>query len=194
LVAAVTVVAGTGCAIRPETTPHDVSADQQRDLQQPEPAAVGDEVTGNDRIYLVAPDVSDRIRAVARATDGSATELLQVLLDGPNELEVSQGYASAIPEGVGLNSVTVRGDVVDVDLSGAIDELSESLLIVAIGQIVYTASQVIGDGPAAVLVRVDGDAQSWPDVRGQTRSGPLTVYDYYPMAESSQPPYPQRSP
>lgn len=193
LLAALTAAA-SGCAIRPESTPHDVTAERQQELLSPQPAEEGAVAAGDERIYLVAPGAQGRLRAVARATDGSAGELLRLLLDGPAEPERGRGFTTALPEGVDLRGVTVRGDVVDVDLGTDLAELPEQQLIVAIGQIVYTASQLVDDGPAQVLVRVEGDARSWPDGHGRVRPGPLTVYDYYPMAESSQPAYPQHAP
>lgn len=192
--AALLAVGLAGCSIRPDSAPHDVPLDKERELRIPDPATEGGAATGNDRIYLVAPNEPPRLRAVARETDGSAAGLVEVLLLGPNDDERAAGFDSAIPPDVEVNSVSIRGDVITIDLDDAILDLSSSELMQALGQIVFTANQLYADGPARVLIRVDGEAMTWPDDNRHQLSRPLTIYDYDDLVETAQPGYPQRPP
>jgi hypothetical protein len=183
-----------GCSIRPDSAPHDVPVDKERALRSPDPETEGGAATGNDRIYLVTPGDPEQLRAVARETDGTAAGLLDVLLLGPNDDERAAGFDTSIPPDVEVNSVSVRGDVITIDVNEAIEDVSSSQLSLALGQIVFTADQLYTDGPARVVIRVDGEATTWPDATGDPHSGPLTIYDYSDLVETAQPPYPQRPP
>lgn len=55
---------------------------------------------------------------VTREVKGGALEALEELTKGPLPEEEKQGFATAIPEGTGLRSYTVEGEVATVDFSG----------------------------------------------------------------------------
>lgn len=184
----------TGCAIRAEDDPHEIGADRERELLEPLPETPGQPAVGDDRIYLVGED-GQHLVAVARSTDGTETDLFEVLFDGPNDGEVTRGYRSAIPANVELNSVRVRTGVVDIDVSEQLLELSAPQLELAIGQLVMTADQLVPGGPADVIIRLDGSARDWPsDTRRSEQRSVLTRYDFVGIVDSAQPAYPQRSP
>jgi hypothetical protein len=91
-------------------------------------------------------------------TDAVATAALEELLAGPtDEEEVQFGFATAIPDGVELESVTVGGGVARV-------ELSEDLAPEALSQVVYTASQF----PTVDSVEVSGESYTQGDFEDLT--------------------------
>lgn len=183
IVGVTTVVA---CSIQPDGAPRDVPADQRALLEVPTPAE--NPATGESRIYLRAPDSAQQpLRSVLREAS-SPSELLDALIDGPNDDEVSRGLSSALPQTVDVTSARLVAGVVNVDLSADILELTGSNLTTAVAQIVLTASQVAG--ARSVVIRVDGERREWPNGDGVALSRPLTPYDFIDYAESSQPPFP----
>ena len=149
----------------------------------------GGAARGSGRIYLLAPEGSEeQLRTVPRETDGAPETLLAELISGPNPEEQEQGYGTAVPTTLELESVRLDDAVVQVDISDDLLELSGGDLTDAVAQIVFTASEI--PGAQSVLIRVDGAIQEWPDGSGTQHRGPLTVYDFIGYAESSQPPFP----
>jgi spore germination protein GerM len=188
LLAAVLVAAG-GCGIAPDSTPRDVAPAEQ-DLTV-NAVSDGDEAGGTSRIYLVAPSEAgdpSLLRSTSRDVAAGAAPLIKSLLAGPNPEELASRLVTNIPQETQLLSTDSSGDVLTVDVSPEITELSGDLLVLAVAQIVFTASEI--DGVRAVRLRVDGQDQQWPKGDGETREGTLTVYDYPGLVESAQPPYP----
>jgi spore germination protein GerM len=93
-----------------------------------------------------------------------------------------------IPQETQLLSTRSSGDVLFVDVSPEITELSGDLLVLAVAQVVFTAAEI--DGVRAVRLRVNGEDQRWPKGDGETREGALTVYDFPGLVQSAQPAYP----
>jgi len=127
------------------------------------------------------------LRSVLRnASEGEP--LIAALLDGPNDDELDDGLASALPEALSLNSARLVAGTMIIDLSEEILELNSIELRLAIAQLVFTASEV--EGVRSVRIRVAGAVQEWPNGRGELRAESLTVYDYPGIAESAQPAFP----
>jgi hypothetical protein len=186
--AAVAATALAGCAIQPDSAPRDIPEDLQQ-REAPAAAPAGGEAQGSDRIFLLAPDGADHVlRTVLRETRGDPMELLQALVNGPNTNEFERGYRSAVPSSLVIHSVSVEGGVAQVDVDGALLELSGGDLIDAVAQIVFTASEL--PSVDSVLIRVDGATREWPDGSGAQHLGPLTTYDFIGYAESAQPAFP----
>jgi spore germination protein GerM len=183
------VAAFGGCAIQPDSAPRDIPADERGQL---EPVAPGAEATGQSRIYLVAGDGSDggqELRTVLRDVEPPQAEpVLRALIAGPNRGELDSGVSSALPMSTTLHSARPVAGTLNVDISDEILDLSGTAVQLAVGQIVFTASEL--DGVRNVRIRVDGQSRDWPDGRGELQSGPLSVFDYPDMAESAQPPFP----
>lgn len=185
----VAVSALGGCAIQPDSAPRDIPADE-RGL---EPAAApGAEATGQSRIYLVAGNGSgggQELRTVLRDVQPPQAEpVLRALIAGPNGDELDNGLSPALPTSTTLYSAHPVAGTLNVDISDEILDLSGTAVELAVGQIVFTASEL--DGVRNVRIRVDGQSRDWPDGRGELQSGPLSVFDYPDMAESAQPPFP----
>ena len=181
-------VAG-GCAIQPDSAPRDIP-DDLREPASPAAIAGGGAARGSDRIYLLGPDSAEQspLRTVQRDTDGDPVTLLNELISGPNPGEIDEGYRTAIPAALELNSVRLDDAVAQVDVSDDLLELSGGDLTRAIAQIVFTASEI--PGVQSVLIRVDGATEEWPDGSGAQHRGPLTTYDFIGYAESAQPAFP----
>ena len=177
------------CGIQPDDAPRDIAVEDRQLL--PDDAIGGSEASGSSRIYLVTPTESDaqrRLRSVQRAVQSRPSPLLEVLFDGPNASELRDRMSTALPAGLRLVSNRLVGDVLFVDVSDEITALSGDVLILAVAQIVYTASEI--DNVREVRLRVDGQDLPWPRGDGQTMPGGLTVYDYPGIVESAQPAYP----
>jgi spore germination protein GerM len=189
LVLAAVLGGASGCGIESDSTPRDVAANE-RSLTA-NALSEGDEAGGTSRIYLVAPaEAGDPslLRSTPRDVESGATPLIRSLLAGPNDEELASRLVTNIPQETELLSTRSSGDVLFVDISPEITELSGELLVLAVAQIVFTATEIAG--VRAVRLRVNGLDQRWPKGDGETRDGALTVYDFPGLVQSAQPPYP----
>lgn len=190
---AAAVVAATAmlgaCSIQLDEQPRDVPVEQRLDLETNDAAAGSS--AGATRIFLVAPSEStDRrvLRSVLREVPGDPESALEALFQGPNEEEATAELSTALPSDLELLSATRIGDIVTVNVTGDLLNVSGEGSILAVAQIVATVTGF--DGVNAVRLRVDGQPQTWPGADGELLTGPLTVYDYPALVESSQPAYP----
>lgn len=184
------VVGATGCGIAADDGPRDIPAADQVALGLGADSNAGAAI-GTARVYFLSPEVVGQaalLQSVARDVAETPTALLQALLAGPNQTEQSNQFRTALPVGTELLDARRQGFVLRVDLSDAVLELSGQVLITAIAQIVFTASEI--DGVRGVTILVDGADQQWPVGSGELTSTPLTVYDYPGLVPSSQPDYP----
>jgi hypothetical protein len=188
LVAVLLSVLLAACSISSDGAPHDVPADKRSELETAGPVEPSGGVTaGDDRIFLIGPD--GKLRTVFRLSNGTAVGRISSLLEGPNPDDQARGLTTALPEDLVLNSVSPGGNIVAIDLGPQITQLPAADLVPAIGQLVYTASQL--NPEAEVVITVDGVAREWPNGSGVQHSGALTIYDFFGLAESSQPDFPE---
>jgi len=184
---AAVAVSVTGCAIQADSGPRDVP-EQDPARVVLDPTGEGGEATGEGRIYLVAPVGSpQQLRTVLR-DDKLPEQLVQTLIRGPNTAELNDGLTTELPATLEVLDARFEGGILYIDLSDEINELQGGPLVLAVAQIVFTASEI--PGTESVVIRVEGEAQSWPNGDGDQQSEPLTVYDFSGLAESSQPAYP----
>ena len=160
-----------GCGIRPDAAPRDIPVDD-RSLPGAPVSAAG---------------VARQVRSVTRSS-GTRNDLLAALVAGPTEDELSLQLSSALPAQLEVLSTRSVGSVLYIDLSPAIAELSGAGLTLAVAQIVFTATDLVGVD--AVQLTVDGQRFPWPRGDGTTTTGLLRSYDYPGYAVSSQPDYP----
>lgn len=175
----------TSCGIQTDSAPRNLP-DSERG-----PAAAGSssgsDASGADRIYLVAPGDERLLRSVPR--DAALREdLMRILLLGPNDDEIAAQYSSFIPPDTQLLSARSKGQILIVDVTGEIAELTGQSLSQAIAQIVYTATEI--DGIEAVQLKVDGLEVAWPKPNGEITADPLRIYDYPNFVQTAQPAYP----
>jgi hypothetical protein len=179
------LLALTACGIQPDAAPRDLPEDERAIAIGVTPS--GSDAAGANRIYLVAPGEERLLRAVPREATTRA-ELINVLLAGPNDDELAAQYSSVIPPETELISARKQGQILTINLSAAITELTGGSLALAVAQIVYTAAEL--DGVEAVQLRVENKELAWPTGNTGTTTGPLRIYDYPNAIVTSQPAFP----
>lgn len=180
----------SGCGIASDDGPRDIPAADQVELGVGGDSNAG-AATGTARVYFLSPEVVGQaalLESVARDVAETPTALLQALLAGPNQTEQANQFRTALPVGTQLLDARRQGFILRVDLSADVLELSGAVLITAVAQIVYTASEI--DSVRGVTIMVAGADQQWPVGSGELTSTPLTVYDYPGLVPSSQPDFP----
>ena len=180
----------SACGIGADDSPRDIPAQNQLALDG-DPDTQAGAATGTARVYLLAPEGSGQaiaLASVARDVSETADDVLAALLAGPNSDELARQYRTSLPSELELRSTSRRGSVLVIDVSDHLLQLSGQALVLAVAQLVFTASEL--PGVRSVQLLVDGVAQQWPAGNGEARSEPLTVYDYPGMVQSSQPAYP----
>lgn len=181
-----------GCGIEPDSAPRDITPDEQ-DGSGDVGGADGDAQEGSGtRVYLIdagAPGQAAVLRAVGRDVRPTPTEALLALLDGPSDGEQEQRLSTAIPEGTVLHSArfSPRPTLV-VDLSERIFEATGDVLVDAVAQVVFTASEL--EDVERVELLVEGKRNEWPRGDGTLVGEPLTVFDFPGRAASTQPDFP----
>lgn len=179
------VLASSACGIATDATPRDLP-EAERNLPSGASSA-GTDASGGDRIFLVAPGENRLLRSVPR--DAALREdLIRILLLGPNDDEITAQYSSFIPPSTELISVRSQGQILIIDLTEGLSELTGQSLSQAIAQIVYTANEI--DGVEAVQLKINGEEVAWPKPNGDTTSDPLRIYDYPGFVQTAQPAYP----
>ena len=173
-----------GCGIQTD--------DQPRAIPGAEPV-VGAEAGGGAasggtlRIYLVAPGEQRLLRSVPRSAT-TARNLIEILLDGPNEEELQAGWISQIPADTQLLNLNTRGTTLFLDLTADLTALPAPVQPQALAQIVYTAAEL--EGVTGVQITIEGEAQPLPKGNGDATTGLLRPYDYPGYIQTSQPAYP----
>ena len=176
----------TACGVQPDAAPRDLP-EEERTIAIDVPPS-GSDAAGANRIYLVAPGEERLLRSVPRQASTWA-ELIEILLDGPNPDEVADQYSTFIPSSTELLSPPrTQGQMLTINLTGGITELSGANLAQAVAQIVYTASEL--DGIETVQIRVDDEELAWPKLNGETTPDPLQIYDYPNLVVTAQPEFP----
>jgi hypothetical protein len=189
-VAGLLAVTASSCSIDTESTPRDIAVGDQEDLRVNFDEAAG-AATGSGRIYLLSPEVIGQprtLQSVARDVGDTPADAMQALFDGPNTDELQALLRSAIPPGTRLLDVRQDSDVLVVDVSSELQQLTGDALIEGVAQIVMTASEITG--VSAVSIAIDGIPQQWPAANGELQSEPLTRYDFPGRVLSSQPAFP----
>lgn len=98
------------------------------------------------------------------------------LLDGPLEEEVAAGFRTAMPPGTELLSVRRVDGTAHIDLSGGFVEVGGEEQILAVAQLVLTATEVPGIERARFAL--EGVNVEVPTADGTLVPGPLTADDY----------------
>lgn len=179
------VFAVTACGVQSDAQPRDLP-DIERTIEIADDSADID-ASGADRVYFVGPGEERLLRSVQREAV-SASDLVEILLLGPNADEVQAEFNTAIPSGTELINARTQGQVLTVNLTPEILELDRQNLTRAAAQIVYTATEL--DGIEAVQIEVDNVRLSAPTGDGDDTTEPLRTYDYPGLLQTSQPAFP----
>lgn len=177
-----------GCSIEVDETARPVPENERGQLGE---QSTGDEATGSNRVFLLAPtavDQESRLRSVRRDVPSDAEDILNSLIDGPNSAEREAGLSSNLPDGLEVNSARLRGRILTVSVNDVFRELTSDALRIAVAQLVATSNEI--DGVESLRLQIGNENQVWPIGNGQNTDRPLTIYDYPGFVESSQPAYP----
>lgn len=115
--------------------------------------------------------------------------VLQVLFSGPTETELAAGLRTAISAQPNVRSVGTEGSTAVIDLTPTFVEVGGEEQILALAQIVLTATAT--PGITNVRFQLEGQAVEVPRADGTLSSGPLTATDYASLREPP-PPLPPR--
>lgn len=119
-------------------------------------------------------------RVVSASVD-TVENAIRALLGGPTPEEVAGQIATVIPDGVGLLSTEVADGVGSINLSREFERSAEqSVLILRIGQVVYTATEI--DGVERVRFLIDGDPVDVLAEDGSVRADPVGRAEYQSLA------------
>ena len=182
---AMAMLALAACGVQSDAQPRDLP-DIERTIEIADDSADID-ASGADRVYFVGPGEERLLRSVQRDAV-SVSDLVDILLLGPNADEVQAEFNTAIPSGTELINARTQGQVLTVNLTPEILELDRQNLTRAAAQIVYTATEL--DGIEAVQIEVDNVRLSAPTGDGDDTTEPLRTYDYPGLLETSQPAFP----
>lgn len=183
------VLAGAGCGVPTDGGPRALPDDAvPSDLLALDPITTTTTVpvgfSTSVRIYLVGgPIGSERLVSVERAVQTPATveRILDQLTLGPTPDETERGLRSALLPGTTVNSVLVESGIAVVDLAEKALAVIGTDYILALAQLVYTATELQSVG--AVRFTVDGRRASVPTGTGEetpTAVGRATYAAYGP--------------
>ncbi len=128
----------------------------------------------NLAVFLARADHLEKVVRSAPRVD--LTRALHVLLGGPTEAELGVGMRTAISPQAELRSAVLVGDTAVVDLSAAFVEVGGQEQILAVAQVVLTATAVPGVGRVRILL--EGQAVEIPRADGTLSSESLGAADY----------------
>ena len=136
-------------------------------------------VTTEVPIYLVGPE---RLAVVRRLVEPppSLFRAIESLLAGPSADEAAAGLRSAISNQTRVLSVRVQSGVASIDLSGDFASIGGQELILAVAQLVFTATAT--QGVLGVRLSLDGEPVEIPRRDGTLTKDPLGPADYGGLA------------
>ena len=127
------------------------------------------------QVYLAQ---AERLIAVPRRVPNPATPevILEMLVDGPTEVEVSRGISTAIlgEDVIFVRSVGVTGGIATVDLGPTFSDVPNKIL--ALGQIVFTLTGLPGIG--RVSFTRNGAPTAVPRSNGEVTTDSVSKDDY----------------
>jgi hypothetical protein len=129
---------------------------------------------------------AEQLVPVARSTTRPDLQaVLDVLFIGPTETELAAGLRTAISNQTTVRSVRTYASTVVIDLTTTFVEVGGPEQILALGQIVLTATAT--PGVTDVRFQLEGQPVEVPRADGTLSSGPLSANDYESLREPSGP-------
>lgn len=177
-------VLAVGCGIATDDEPRALPrADVPFDLLAPSTTTVSSTtpvaVTTEVPVYLIG---TGRLKVVRRLVESppSLFRAIESLLAGPTAEEAGTGLRSAVTNQTRLLSVRVQSGVATIDLSGEFAAIGGQEQILALAQLVYTATAA--QGVLGVRLSLDGKAVEVPRGDGTLTQEPLDPADYAGLA------------
>lgn len=130
------------------------------------------------------------VPVVRSTTRADVQAVLDALFSGPTESELAAGLRTAISPQTTVRSVRIDASTVVIDLTTTFVEVGGQEQILALAQIVLTATA--NPGITDVRFQLEGQTVEVPRADGTLSSGPLTASDYASLQEPSLPAPPQK--
>jgi hypothetical protein len=139
-------------------------------------------VTSTQQVFMVR---DDRLMPVNRTVASPATLglVLASLIQGPTDAETSSGVRTSVGSQASVLSAQVSGGVATIDLNDAFSGLQLHAQILAVAQIVYTATAM--PGVTSVRISINGTPSSVPRGDGSAAPDALTRADYALVAPTA---------
>ena len=191
LVASVSLLAGTGCGVRSDEGARDLSVGRvpyglldeapATTTSTPTPSVLRADVF----VYFIKDDrmISKKRQVNAPA---SVAKSLTALLFGVQENEFAEGVRSAIDPTAAIQARKLDATTYQVDLSAEFAQGSSSEQVLALAQIVYTATAL--PGVSGVRFTLDGVPIEVPTGEGSLTSGPVGTEVFLEFAPLEQTP------
>lgn len=177
LVAALAVAAG--CGVPTDDEAHLTDADNVPFgllEAEREDGAASPEGTTVAEVYLYAEGERTLIPVARRVEDQALATVLDEIERGPTDSESAAGLRSALTDSDVIIGTDVTGTTATVDLADSFSTISGSEQLVAIAQLVYTATAT---GEASqVVFTLEGRPVEIPHGDGSLTGGPVTRDDY----------------
>jgi hypothetical protein len=162
----------SGCAVRPE--PSATRLDGIALPPESVPAEARPEEQGPTSSVFFIRD--EGLVAVERTTEPTLAAALRGLLRGPRETEAQAGVGGAIPAGTTLRSASLVDGTATIDLSPDLAGVVGPEQVLAVAQLVYTATSV--PGSQRVVLAIDGQPIDATRGDGSLATGPVDRSDY----------------
>lgn len=183
LVAVIACLLAAGCTIGPQAEPRTLDVDLDgRSLAIPVDDATQElePVTFASTIYLVSPDsrlvpVARELRAAPRGA-ARLRALFEALIGGPTEDEIERGLRSLIPPTSTVRDVALDGTTIDLDVSASFASIGGPAELLAVGQVVLTATTF--PGVQDLVLQLDGNLTALPLPDGSLTTEPVTLRQF----------------
>lgn len=168
-----------GCAVPTDESPRAVAEEYIPEQLVAAPTTTTAPSDGGPRVELFFVESVDGINELRREPavleDAKPTTVVEALVASVPE-ELPEGVTSSIPADTQVLGVTLEDGTLTVDLSEEFQTVSGEPLILAVAQIVFTASAM----PAVedVAFRIEGEPITVPDAEGTELDRPARRSDY----------------
>ena len=154
------------------------------------PTATPGVLLASGTIYLADPQ-QQLVAVPVQIPDAQALPMLQTLLnrlaDGPSDRERARGLVTDLAPGATIVLRSISDGTANIELQSAGQDPSPSKLPIAVGQIVLTATSIVGID--RVVFARDGAAVAVPGPSGGgLTADPLVASDYETLLAPGQPP------
>lgn len=182
---AVAMAAGVACGVPEDDGARPIASDDVPfdllDRRPPETSTTVPPRSSSVNVFLVR---NERLAAVERElpTTGGVRAALAALGRGATDEEAAQGLRSAVAAET-VSGVELEGSVAVVDLAASFANLDTTEQLLAIAQVVYTATEQ--PDITAVRFRLDGRPVEVPTDAASLASRPVTRDDYRSVAPAA---------
>ncbi len=167
----------SACGISTDESPRILAADTTTTVGAPTSAPASGANTAT--IYLSRGEATDPLVAVPRGVDGTPNpeRVLQALLAGPVESDVTDGFSTFIPAESELLGQTLSDGTLTIDLNETFYIRQSDAAVSAFAQVVLTVTDLTSYRIDEVRFRREGDAIQVFDGSGTTQDV-VTRADY----------------